>query len=66
MGTPATKFGIEATSQKKPYKNVLIMHTGETQKLRTHIFSVFVHFCKQYPSKYQNTLWQVIKIRDIT
>lgn len=23
----------------------------KTQKLRTHIFSVFVHFCKQYPSR---------------
>lgn len=45
------------------------MHTEEIKKKKkwTHVFSVFVHFCKQYPSRdHQNTLWQVAKIRDIT
>ena len=39
------------TSKKKRKEKKRKEKTSKKKKMRTHIFSVFVHFCKQYPSR---------------
>lgn len=50
----------------KSHKNHAYLIKTPKKKTR-HIFSVFVRFCKQYPSRVhiKNTWWQVTKIRGI-